>query len=115
MVVGAVEKVLDQGVWRGPGSPGDAGGGAVEIDVSAEQVDRDRTPDVGDGIADAVGAEAAPSGGEAAEPKFGEEREQPGFAGDGGGALSFGESVEPVAEIGPLTKQLRPGAANRIP
>src|SRR5262249_45709829 len=73
---------------RGGGS-GDALGAPVELGVRAEQVDRYRSPDVGDGGVAAVDSDGGRSG-QPAEAEFPEQGEEPAFTGDAGGAVSAG-------------------------
>ena len=113
IVIGTVEQFLNQGMRSGGGGTGDAFGPPVEFDVRAQQMDRDRSPYVGDGVVAAVDADGGRSG-QPTEAEFGEQRQEPALAGDAGGPVAAGEPCELGLERCPGALQVGPGAVDGL-
>ncbi len=114
MVVGAVQKFLDEPVGRRARRDGDAAGADVEGDPCADQVQHDvRAPSVRDGERLAVLLDG-PSGDEAPEAEFDEERKEPLFAGQGGGGLGGRRGVQRGAERRARGAEPRPRTLDRV-
>jgi hypothetical protein len=88
---------------------GDAGGALVQIELVADQMDRDVAPIVRDGIAPAVDLDRA-GGGQAAIVQCGEQGQQPALAGDGRAQVAGRQPLLRALEGGPCALQAVPGA-----